>query len=89
VLKFFRWMLIPLLLLDALAINGFLRYGLPVQSEPVELRHPIKSGEAVMQFQRIPPSRQDCVIASILMALHLVILWAHWVQRRTSVPRIS
>jgi hypothetical protein len=52
VLRFFRWILIPVLLLDALLINSFVRYGFPAESVPVETQAPLSPGESVMRFRR-------------------------------------
>ena len=88
-LRFLRWIFIPLLLLDILLIHNFVRYGLPVESVPVQVQQPLKPGEVVMQFRKIPPSRQDWIIAAILLAVHLVVFWAFWARRKDSVPRPS
>ena len=89
-LRFLRWMLIPVLLLDALLINGFVRYGFPIESVPVEGQQPaLQPGEAVMRFRRIPPSREDWVLAAILLAIHFAVFWAYWVRRQASASRGS
>lgn len=82
VLKFLRWSLVPLLLLDALLINSFVRYGPPVESVPVEVQRPLKPGEVVFQVRQIPPSKQDWIIAATLLMFHFLVLWAFWARRK-------
>lgn len=75
--------LVILLLIDALAIYEFWRYGPPIVATGGASPNP---GEAVFRVSKVPPSSGDWAILGGLIAAHLLVIYLVWLFRRGSRP---
>ncbi len=81
-----KGVLLILLLIDALAVYEFWRYGPPIAATNGTSPKP---DELVFQVSRVPFSSGDWAILGGLIAVHLLVICLIWAFRRRAVAEHS